>query len=325
MFEHINFIEHKDAPVNQKNITKIEHPQDIDQEKLLHEKAIEQVNYRFTIDGHLRLLFPPVPLKLEPEHFFYPQLFGWFECGASYYTRRSNYQSYEIVFTYNGEGYLEYEDKSYLIGPGSGFFIDCRKPHFYRTNGDLWEHSVLHFDGFIADKLYEEYCSYDDIIFQDLTNGHFQSYLESLLNIWDHFKMYKELQISNAISDIVTYLLVNKAMSQQSINAPETINYVTKYIRNNFSHAITLDLLASFSNISKYHLTREFKKYLGTTPIQYLISIRLANAKFMLIHTQLPVSVIAEQTGFTDINNFNRLFLKNVGMRPYQFRIQHRG
>lgn len=298
-------------------------PFDVAQQSVSHAK--EQLSHKFNLDGHIRILFPDSDIPEDPEHYFYPQLFCMFECGANYYTQRENYNSYEIVFTYSGEGYLEYEGNSYTIGPGRGFFIDCKKPHFYQTKSGIWEHSVLHFNGSISEKLFEEYASYGDVTFHDAVDGNYHSHIENLLNIWEHFQIYKNLQLSTTICDIVTYLLLLKAMSGHNdrVKVPETITYLSKYMRHNYASDITLDFLADFANVSKYHLAREFKKYMGTTPIQYLISMRILNAKFMLIHTPLPISVIAEESGFSDINNFNRLFMKNVGMTPRQYRKQH--
>lgn len=298
-------------------------PFDVAQQSVSHAK--EQLSHKFNLDGHIRILFPDSDIPEDPEHYFYPQLFCMFECGANYYTQRENYNSYEIVFTYSGEGYLEYEGNSYTIGPGRGFFIDCKKPHFYQTKSGIWEHSVLHFNGSISEKLFEEYASYGDVTFHDAVDGNYHSHIENLLNIWEHFQIYKNLQLSTTICDIVTYLLLLKAMSGHNdrVKVPETITYLSKYMRHNYASDITLDFLADFANVSKYHLAREFKKYMGTTPIQYLISMRILNAKFMLIHTPLPISVIEEDSGFSDINNFNRLFMKNVGMTPRQYRKQH--
>lgn len=298
-------------------------PFDVAQQSVSHAK--EQLSHKFNLDGHIRILFPDSDIPEDPEHYFYPQLFCMFECGANYYTQRENYNSYEIVFTYSGEGYLEYEGNSYTIGPGRGFFIDCKKPHFYQTKSGIWEHFVLHFNGSISEKLFEEYASYGDVTFHDAVDGNYHSHIENLLNIWEHFQVYKNLQLSTTICDIVTYLLLLKAMSGHNdrVKVPETITYLSKYMRHNYASDITLDFLADFANVSKYHLAREFKKYMGTTPIQYLISMRILNAKFMLIHTPLPISVIEEDSGFSDINNFNRLFMKNVGMTPRQYRKQH--
>ncbi len=325
MFEKIHFIENKYNILTPHNIiNKIEENNDDYSQQSLHHVQ-EQLSHKFNLDGRIRILFPDSDTPEDPEHYFYPQLFCMFECGANYYTQRENYDSYEIVFTYSGEGYLEYEGNSYTIGPGCGFFIDCKKPHFYQTKSGIWEHSVLHFNGSISEKLFKEYASYGDVTFHDAVDGNYHSHIENLLNIWEHFQVYKDLQLSTTICDIVTYLLLLKAMSGHNdrVKVPETITYLSKYMRHNYASDITLDFLADFANVSKYHLTREFKKYMGTTPIQYLISMRILNAKFMLIHTPLPVSVIAEESGFSDINNFNRLFLKNVGMTPRQYRKQH--
>lgn len=324
MFDKIHFIEHKNSVLTEHNLVKSIHTNDPIQQKVSEELAFKQTNYRFNIDGHTRLLLPDPFSSNDLNRYLIPQLFCHFECGPNYYTIREDYESYEIVFTYEGSGYLEYMGKTFHLGPGDGFFIDCRKPHIYRTEGEKWNHSVLHFDGLNAALLYEEFESYGSVIFHDSFEGNYQIYLESLLNIWDHFQLYKDLQISNMISEIVTYLLLIKGMEHKSQAMPESIYYITKYIQYSFSSHITLDFLAEFSNMSKYYLTREFKKHVGTSPIQYLIQTRILNAKFMLLHTSKPISSIAEETGFTDINNFNRLFLKNVGVTPNQFRHQNR-
>ncbi len=325
MFEKIHFIEGKYSLLTPHNIVhKIEENGGARSQQSLHHVK-KQLSHKFSLDGRIRILFPNSDLPEDPNHYFYPQIFCMFECGANYYTQRENYDSYEVVFTYSGEGYLEYEGNSYTIGPGCGFFIDCKKPHFYQTKNGIWEHSVLHFNGSISEQLYQEFASYGDVTFHDAIDGNYHSHIENLLNIWEHFQIYKELQLSTTICDIVTYLLLLKAMDgyHHDVKIPETITYLSKYIRHNYASGITLDFLANFANVSKYHLTREFKKYLGTTPIQYLITTRILNAKFMLIHTPMPISAIAEESGFSDINNFNRLFLKNVGMTPRQYRKQH--
>ena len=50
-----------------------------------------------------------------------------------HFTRRTNLESYLLAYTLKGQGELVYEDRSYLLNPGDCFFIDCRKPHYYRT------------------------------------------------------------------------------------------------------------------------------------------------------------------------------------------------
>ncbi|MEP4547691.1 MAG: helix-turn-helix transcriptional regulator, partial [Saccharospirillum sp.] len=53
---------------------------------------------------------------------------------------------------------------------------------------------------------------------------------------------------------------------------------------------------------------------------QYLTHIRLGHACADLIRTERPVSLVAEQSGFANLSNFNRLFKQYKGVTPRQFR-----
>ena len=91
-------------------------------------------------------------------------------------------------------------------------------------------------------------------------------------------------------------------------------------MENNYQSHMSLDYLAEFACINKYYLSREFKKYTGFSPNDYLISLRINAAKNLLLNTALPASKIAHEVGIHDINNFTTLFKKKVGMTPIQFR-----
>ena len=101
---------------------------------------------------------------------------------------------------------------------------------------------------------------------------------------------------------------------------PDTFTYLIKYIDHNCSLKLNMDNLADFASMSKYHLCREFKKYTGMTPIQFVIYTRIENAKFLLKHTDLSIGRIAVTTGFTDLTNFNNHFKKLTETPPRHFR-----
>lgn len=78
--------------------------------------------------------------------------------------------------------------------------------------------------------------------------------------------------------------------------------------------------MAEFSNISKYHLCRLFQKHLGFSPNEYLIQLRLENAKKLLLNTSLPANKITSMVGIADENYFYRLFKNRVGISVREFR-----
>lgn len=100
----------------------------------------------------------------------------------------------------------------------------------------------------------------------------------------------------------------------------EMISYLSGYIERHFEADLSLDVLAQKVSVSKYHLSREFKKYMGVPPIKYLIAVRLEKAKELLRETEMTITEISEKVGFSDFNNFTNHFKKNVGMTPRSYR-----
>lgn len=74
------------------------------------------------------------------------------------------------------------------------------------------------------------------------------------------------------------------------------------------------------AHLSSSQFSRSFKKHTGTSPYDYLLSVRLARAKELLKNTNLPISDIAYQTGFASDSNFIYFFRKNEGISPLKFR-----
>ena len=63
-----------------------------------------------------------------------------------------------------------------------------------------------------------------------------------------------------------------------------------------------------------------FKKNLGVSCIDYLISYRLRKATELLQHSSLSILEIASEVGFSNLSNFNRQFKKAYHMTPRQYR-----
>lgn len=91
-------------------------------------------------------------------------------------------------------------------------------------------------------------------------------------------------------------------------------------MENNYTNPFTLNELASFASVSKYHLVHEFKKYVGFSPIDYLIGLRLERASFLLKNSPMTVEKIAFLSGFSSYANFLKIFQKKYGRTPTAYR-----
>ncbi|MGM7721668.1 helix-turn-helix domain-containing protein [Metabacillus sp. Hm71] len=98
---------------------------------------------------------------------------------------------------------------------------------------------------------------------------------------------------------------------------------MVQYLKQNLQSKVSLEEMAAHFGFHPHYLIELFKKNLGTTPMQYLQSLRLEKAKEYLEFTSYSVSEIAELVGFTT-PYFSRLCCERLGMPPTQIREQMR-
>ena len=98
------------------------------------------------------------------------------------------------------------------------------------------------------------------------------------------------------------------------------LNETISYMENNFSKCITLYDLAQRTGLSESQFVRVFRKNYGTSPIDYLINIRLANACRLLLSSDKTVTEIALECGYNDCNYFSRQFKRKIGAPPCDYR-----
>ena len=98
---------------------------------------------------------------------------------------------------------------------------------------------------------------------------------------------------------------------------------VSRALRHIEAHAedtLDLDRLATVAAMSKFHFLRTFRRTVGMTPYQFLLSTRLRRAALRLLASPDAVSTIAFESGFGDLSTFNNTFRARFGMSPMAFR-----
>lgn len=115
-----------------------------------------------------------------------------------------------------------------------------------------------------------------------------------------------------------TYYLQEQTNTINSDNM--ILSKTCHYVQENFSKPITIKELAHNVALSESYFIKTFKNLTHITPIDYLISIRISNAKRYLAESTLSVVEIADICGFNDASYFSYYFKKKTGMTPSQYR-----
>ncbi len=99
-----------------------------------------------------------------------------------------------------------------------------------------------------------------------------------------------------------------------------TVAKARKYIQENYQSDISLDEVSKEVSVSPYYFSKLFKEEVGENFIDYLTSIRISKAKEFLRDLSLSVREAGNLAGYADPNYFSRIFKKQTGMTPREFR-----
>ena len=103
-------------------------------------------------------------------------------------------------------------------------------------------------------------------------------------------------------------------------DAKNKIKMAVRYIEKHYYEDISVNQLAEKYDMSSNYFSTLFKKEMGQSTVNYVTNLRISKAKDFLKKSDKSVVEIAEIIGYEDCNYFFRVFKKNVGMTPLQYR-----
>jgi AraC-like DNA-binding protein len=119
-----------------------------------------------------------------------------------------------------------------------------------------------------------------------------------------------------------TELITTNPQTFLSSNEAEIVRLkkIYSYTLANYKNEISLEDIASISNLSVTSFCRYFKLMTKKTYYDFLTEIRISHAYRMLIENKLPTEVICYECGFNNVSNFYRHFKKVTKMTPLAYK-----
>ena len=139
-----------------------------------------------------------------------------------------------------------------------------------------------------------------------------------LVDLWNQHPCYSVEQLESFMNLLPRFLLAEAIQVRHDDLASD----VADYMKQNLAQKLDIDQLCNTFFVSKNTLYRLFEKTYGTTVKQYLISLRMDEARRLLTHTDLPISEVAAAVGIGDYHYFCRAFTRETGISPGAFRKQ---
>ncbi len=241
---------------------------------------------------------------LTNRHFqdFNPVIIGWENCKPDK-EEVCDVSRYALIhYVHKGRGFLLKDGERITVHSGEAFL---RKPYekitYVQDPEDPWHYSWVGFGGAYSEKL-EEW----DTVFKYETN-----YLEKML------ECAKEAMCEYTVASLL-FQMYAELLSPQK----EQSNYVTRvkdYVNALYMRDISVEGIAAHVSLDRRYMTRLFKLKTGKTVQEYIISVRLAQAK-EYIKKGTPIEEAALLVGYADRTNFSKAFKQKFGISPAEWR-----
>lgn len=122
------------------------------------------------------------------------------------------------------------------------------------------------------------------------------------------------------------FLIADRALKEGESGGADVLNEIkraTRYFNEHYNEPINIEEYAMSLHMSPCWFIRRFKQVVKVTPMQYVLSLRMANAKTLLETKDYNVTETANAVGYENALYFSRLFSKHVGISPSEYKKLH--
>ena len=243
--------------------------------------------------------------------------------GGDWHSVPHTHNHMELFYIVGGKGQFLIQDQLYPVDVNNLVVINPNVIHTeVSLNAQPLEYIVLGIEGI-------------ELKTSETSNGQF--------SILDHFEsveisgclrnILREMELKNTgyedvcqayMEILIIRMMRNTALAipsePQAVSTNRQCAAVRRYIDLHFKEALTLEQLAEEGHMNKYYLSHAFRREYGISPINYMISRRIEESKYLLAETDLSMSQIAQLLGFSSLSYFSQVFRRTQDISPKEYR-----
>jgi len=243
--------------------------------------------------------------------------------GGDWHSVPHTHNHLELFYIVGGKGQFLIQDQLYPVSVNNLVIINPNVTHTeVGLNAQPLEYIVLGIEGI-------------ELAASEGSNGQFNilDYFESVEVSGCLRNILREMEQKNPgyedvcqayMEILIIRLMRNTALAvptePQMISGNRQCTAVKRYIDLHFKEALTLEQLAEDAHMNKYSLSHAFKREYGTSPINYMITRRIEESKYLLAETDLSMSQIAQLLGFSSLSYFSQVFRRTQAVSPMEYR-----
>ena len=232
---------------------------------------------------------------------------------------------YQLLYIAAGKGefYFKGSKEPTIVTKGNMVLFRPGEPQvYYYYAVDKTEVYWVHFTGWKVEEYLKRYelPSHENVFYTGVSHDY----------PWIYNQMIRELQIQRVnYEDMISlymhhiFISINRYIKEGRETKNDTISDVERaahYFKENYNKQISIEQYADEHLMSVNWFIHSFKNVMKMSPMQYIISLRIATAKGYLENSTKNIAEISNEVGYDNALYFSRLFRKYTGMTPTEYR-----
>lgn len=233
---------------------------------------------------------------------------------------------WQILYVASGKAHFYFNGIEEIVTAGNMVLYRPKEEQRYYYYGvDHTEVYWVHFTGNNVKNIIRKYGIADNV--HVIHTGTSLDYKRIFLQMIQELKLcrddYEEVLIHYLhLLLIMIHRVIQTQPRGKNQHLMDEMDSAVRYFHAHYNKPISIEDFAVSNHMSVSWFIRNFKEYTGSTPAQYLLSLRISNAQTLLETTSYNITEIASIVGYDNPLYFSRIFKKQSGMSPSEFRSQ---
>lgn len=249
---------------------------------------------------------------------------GYQNCDPGYQWGPGIRDHYLIHYIISGKGCYFVRGRTHILSAGDCFAVYPNTEVSYCADSENpWEYAWVGFSGSDAAMILQATDFTPQIPYIHRT-PYGDEIKRQLLHIYDArgTGFAHAVEMTGRLYTTLALFIQGSKQKDSSNTAAAYVQKSIEYISSNYSYPITVENIASYVGLSRSHLFRSFELVMQQSPKEYLTSFRMKQACYLLEHSDLSITAIANSVGFDNSLYFSRTFHKRKGLSPKEYRKQ---
>ena len=238
-------------------------------------------------------------------------------------SRPKGRKDYQLLYIAAGQGHFFINGQERVVSAGNIIvYLPGQPQEYVYFKDDKTDVYWVHFTGSDVEKIIDYYnIRLSENIIYIGTSPDYQWLFGQIIQEMQLCRPRFEELISLLLRNIFILISRNLIGANRADNSLENeVELAMHYFRENYRVEINVEDYALSRGMSASNFYRIFKQISGSTPLQFILKLRLSNAQNLLENSNLTIAEIASAVGYENPLYFSRLFHKHIGVSPYEYR-----